>query len=57
MLKLRKFQKIFRVHKEYRLILYNKTRKKDIEIRSVECSDSEKNMSAYADQNHAPSLT
>jgi len=21
------------------------------------CSDSEKNMSAYADQNHAPSLT
>ena len=25
--------------------------------RSVECSDSEKNMSAYADQNHAPSLT
>ncbi|RHV65056.1 hypothetical protein DXB15_14810 [Roseburia sp. OM02-15] len=25
--------------------------------RSVECSDSEKNMSAFADQNHAPSLT
>ena len=25
--------------------------------RSVECSDSEMNMSAYADQNHAPSLT
>ena len=25
--------------------------------RSVECSDSEKKMSAYADQNHAPSLT
>ena len=27
MLKLRKFQKIFRVHKEYRLILYNKNKK------------------------------
>ena len=27
------------------------------DMRSVECSDSEKNMSAYADQNHAPSLT
>ena len=26
-------------------------------MNSVECSDSEKNMSAYADQNHAPSLT
>ncbi|RHV72134.1 hypothetical protein DXB15_00645 [Roseburia sp. OM02-15] len=25
--------------------------------RSVECSDSEKKMSACADQNHAPSLT
>ena len=24
--------------------------------RSVECSDSEKNMSAYADQNHASGL-
>ena len=24
---------------------------------NVECSDSEKNMSAFADQNHAPSLT
>ena len=27
------------------------------ETKCVECSDSEKNMSAYADQNHAPSLT
>ena len=27
MLKLRKFQKILRVHKEYRLILYNENKK------------------------------
>ncbi len=27
MLKLKKFNKLFRVHKEYRLILYNKSKK------------------------------